>query len=358
MSTSGRRAAEWEQLISDWLELKTARSESQHTRRGYATAMKRWREFLVVQTPPPALWEADTRHVRAWQQAMRERGLRETTINHELSCVSSFYSFVGGERRLVNGRERPVFVDRDGKPRANPFRMGNVQRGRTETYERARYLSRREVSRLLSYLEAQSDTVAGARNYALILTYIWTGWRSAELLRMRWGDVRPSRSQQGDYVYAWQGKGGKRQDDVLPGDCWKAICAYLTKARRYLPGQGTAPGRDEPVWLPVTTPEMDGMRNGAQIVPGRPISERTALRVLRTALKGAGIRDAERIRVHDLRHTHAHFLLDAGVPLPDVQRRLHHKSLATTGLYVRIVHHEDPVDNFSNAFRQMRSQAV
>jgi integrase len=83
-----------------------------------------------------------------------------------------------------------------------------------------------------------------------------------------------------------------------------------------------------------------------------------ALRVLRGAAKGAGIRDAERVRVHDLRHTHAHFLLDAGISLPDVQRRLHHKSLATTGLYVKVVHREDPVDNFSGAFRQVQSQAV
>jgi site-specific recombinase XerD len=103
---------------------------------------------------------------------------------------------------------------------------------------------------------------------------------------------------------------------------------------------------------------MDGMRNGAAIVPGRPISERTALRVLRAAAKGAGIRNAERIRVHDLRHTHAHFLLDGGVSLPDVQRRLHHKSLATTGLYVKVVHREDPVDNFSSAFRQLRTHTA
>jgi site-specific recombinase XerD len=103
---------------------------------------------------------------------------------------------------------------------------------------------------------------------------------------------------------------------------------------------------------------MDGMRNGAAIVPGRPISERTALRVLRAAAKGAGIRNAERIRVHDLRHTHAHFLLDAGISLPDVQRRLHHKSLATTGLYVKVVHREDPVDNFSSAFRQLRTRTA
>lgn len=343
----------WRQAIEQWLELKRQRSRSAHTARSYAGAMARWEEFLAGCDPAPALWEADASHVRAWQAELRRAGLSETTINHKLSCVSSFYTFVQGERRVVEGVETGLFVDRAGRARANPFRAGNVQRGRTRTYERARVLAAAEVSLLLGYLEREAGDAAGARAYALILTYLYTGWRSAELLRMRWGDIRPSRSQANVYVYAWQGKGNKQQDDVLPAACHEAICVYLRKAGRLLPQVGIEPRAEEPVWLPVAAPAMGGLRHHPSMAGGA-ISGRTALRILRGALRGAGIREWERYRVHDLRHTHAHLLLESGVSLPAIQQRLHHSSLATTGLYVRAVHREDPVDDFSQAFAQLR----
>jgi len=35
-------------------------------------------------------------------------------------------------------------------------------------------------------------------------------------------------------------------------------------------------------------------------------------------------------RIHDLRHTHASWLIAAGRPLPSIQRRLGHESITTT----------------------------
>lgn len=51
-------------------------------------------------------------------------------------------------------------------------------------------------------------------------------------------------------------------------------------------------------------------------------------RVWKVALKKADL--TKRPRIHDLRHTHATWLLAAGVPLPVVQRRLGHESISTT----------------------------
>jgi integrase len=50
----------------------------------------------------------------------------------------------------------------------------------------------------------------------------------------------------------------------------------------------------------------------------------------RPALKRLMVTDDRRARVHDLRHTHASWLLAAGVPLLDVSRRLGHSSIKTT----------------------------
>jgi site-specific recombinase XerD len=365
VSAESQRRVVWQELIADWLTLKASRSGSAHTRRNYEAAVLRWQEFLATQfvdDPDGAvrtceMWEVDHGHVRGWQAALAAEGLGESSVNHQLSCVSSFYSFVINEKRMVNGVELDLFVDRLGRARVNPFKAGNLQRARTKSYERANPLSVPEYVTLLRWLESQAHTVAGARNHALILTYLHTGWRSAELLRMRWEDVRPSTVQPGTFVFAWRGKGGKTADDVLPADCYHAIVAFLRKAGRWTPG---APGReeglapDEFVWLPVREADMSGMRNGAQVDMARPISEKSALGVLRVALRKAGIRDAATRRVHDLRHTHAHLLLETKQNLALIQARLHHSSLATTGLYVKAITREDPIDTFTAGFQQLR----
>ena len=108
------------------------------------------------------------------------------------------------------------------------------------------------------------------------------------------------------------------------------------------------------MWLPVSAPDMSGLRNEPEVDGTRPITEKSALRVLRAALRQAGIKDAHLFRVHDLRHTHASLLLQSGQNLATIQARLHHSSLATTGIYVAAAHREDPVDTFSAQFRTLR----
>lgn len=364
VSAESQRRVLWLELAAQWLDLKQSKSDSPHTRRNYEAALLRWQRFLTTQYVEDAdgavrtveLWEVDHSHVRAWQQALRDE-VGESTVNHQLSCVSSFYSFVINEKRMINGVEVDLFTDRLGRARQNPFKIGNLQRGRTAQYERARPLTVGEYDRLLSYLEAHANTLSGARNYALILTYLHTGWRSAELLRMQWKDVRPSRSQPGTFVFAWRGKGGKAQDDVLPADCYHAIVGYLKKAGRWTPG---APGREEGlsdaeyVWLPVRDADMSGMKHGAHVDRTRPISEKSALRILRGALRAAGVPDADAFRVHDLRHTHAQLLLTTGQNLAVVQARLHHSSLATTGIYAKVLQRGDPIDGHTAGFQQLR----
>lgn len=48
------------------------------------------------------------------------------------------------------------------------------------------------------------------------------------------------------------------------------------------------------------------------------------------ALKRSGLPEHRWPRPHDLRHSHASWLLDAGISLPAIQKRLGHRSLATT----------------------------
>ncbi len=62
---------------------------------------------------------------------------------------------------------------------------------------------------------------------------------------------------------------------------------------------------------------------------GRPVNQSTFLvHVWRPALKKSGLTKTP--RVHDLRHTHASWLIAAGVPLTFIQERLGHESIQTT----------------------------
>ena len=59
-----------------------------------------------------------------------------------------------------------------------------------------------------------------------------------------------------------------------------------------------------------------------------------ALRILRTALRKAGIADWETVRVHDLPRTWALRMVADGANDSEVQRRAHHSSLETTARYI------------------------
>lgn len=308
-------------LIEAWLQFKRSKSNSAHTERAYRLALGRWRSFLVC-IYGIDIFQAAEAHVRQWQEELRGAGLSNTTINHALACVSSFYTF----------------VQKEGVDIKNPCKA-NIFRTNITPYAAARPLSIAEYDRLLTHLEKNAVTLSGARAHALLRTYLHTGWRSTELLRMRWSDLRQHRSQLGAYVYAWRGKGAKRQDDVLPADCAAAIVYYLKCDKRW------PPSHDDYIFRPIRPSTR-----------GAPLSSQTALRILRKALKQAGVEHPERFRIHDLRHTHAHLLLAAGHDLTVIQARLHHSSLATTGVYTRIVFREDPEDFFSESFRKLRTE--
>lgn len=173
LSADAQRRAEWQRLIGDWLALKRAKSESDHTERNYRNAVERWQLFLATQFIFEAdgtartceMWEVDHTHVRTWQALLLDDPNieSENTVNHYLSCVSSFYSFVIRDKRMVRGVEIDMFTDALGRARINPFKAGNLQRARTDSYSHANPMTVAEYAKLLTFLETRNHTVSGAR---------------------------------------------------------------------------------------------------------------------------------------------------------------------------------------------------
>lgn len=325
----------WEELREAWLIHSFERSQSEHTRMAYSSASKSWLDYLDSRGTQP--WQVSTAHVRDWQTKLKTQGNSHATVNHRLASVSSFYRFVINEVHMVDGIEVCAFSDATGHARSNPFKVGNLRRGKVNQYGKAHPLSPNDMARLFDYLETRKHTLLGSRNLALLTTYFLTASRNSEVLRMRWGDIRPSRSQPDAYVWAWAGKGNKKADSVLPNRAYEAIKAHLEIAGRW------EPQPHEYIWQPIV---KHGCPNLSSAIHGTPhrgyIGEKNAVRILHTALRLAGVERAEQYRVHDIRHTFAHMFTG---DLETLRRILHHENLNTTGIYVRSLH--DPVDSYS-----------
>ncbi|MCO5245508.1 MAG: hypothetical protein M9927_17100 [Anaerolineae bacterium] len=91
-------------------------------------------------------------------------------------------------------------ADAHGSPRKSvpPRQSAPAAGGRAE--RAGALLPPADLGKLFAYLQSRRHTLNGARNYALILAYSETGFRSAEVVRMQWKHIRPSRSQRGRMI--------------------------------------------------------------------------------------------------------------------------------------------------------------
>ena len=90
---------------------------------------------------------------------------------------------------------------------------------------------------------------------------------------------------------------------------------------------------------------------------GRPIEPNSVSREFRLAVAAAGQR---RIRLHDLRHTHASLLLADGEPIGNVSRRIGH---ADSNITAQVYEHYVPgaqkatATRFQNILKRAKNQA-
>lgn len=190
----------------------------------------------------------------------------------------------------------------------NPCKGIRLPRRTEHETEERRYLSEDEFAHLL--------TCVRERDRPLVAFLAGTGCRWGEAAALLIGDLSLRKST----VTIRKGVKWARGDDA------KVIGPTKTKRSRRtvtLPGQLVAMlepvvagrGRDEYVFL---APRGGRMHQGS-----------FWSNVWSPALEKADLDDPQP-RIHDLRHSHASWLIGAGVPLPVVQRRLGHESIQTT----------------------------
>jgi integrase/recombinase XerD len=159
-------------------------------------------------------------------------------------------------------------------------------------------LSRGEIARLL-------DAAKNLKHRALIMTAYATGLRVGELVHLVPQDIHAERM----LIRVNLGKGHKDRYTLLSPRLLSELREYW---RSYRPTR----------WM--FTDRYDQ----------RPLPESTALETFNDLKRRAGVVHGHGI--HSLRHSFATHLMEAGVPLPTIQRLMGHTSLTTTAKYLHV----------------------
>jgi integrase/recombinase XerC len=275
----------WQQTVVAFLAEKERRSGSRRTVEGYARML--WPFFDRVGSPD----RVTPAHVLAWAHGIGASGREPSsaTVGARIACLSSYYRF----------------LIRMNLTTSNP--CDALERPRT-VQTVARGLSADEVRRLLAIVP---DSVAGRRDRALLLTFILTGRRRAEVIGLTCGDI----SVEGETAfYSYRGKGGKRGRRELPRPAYEALCATLGDAG-------------------LSLAEMESTASLWQAGAGnRGITSATFYNRFRRYLRAAGLAPTG---LHILRHSAAKLRRDAGASIEAVSSFLDHSSLAVTSIYLR-----------------------
>jgi site-specific recombinase XerD len=159
-------------------------------------------------------------------------------------------------------------------------------------------LSRSEIGRLL-------DATRTTKHRVLLMTTYGAGLRVSELVCLKPRDLHAERL----LIRVDQGKGHKDRYTLLSPRLLEELRAYW---RAYRPQ----------TWL------FEGARAGCHLAVGTP------QKVFDHAKELAGVQHGNGI--HCLRHSFATHLMEAGVPLPVIQRLMGHASLSTTAKYLHV----------------------
>ncbi len=339
-------ATAWQRAQGVWLGLLELRSR--HTARSYARAVADFDDFLRCYYDVP-LWRAMPAHVRAWQEHMKREGKSPSTVAQRLAAAGSFYNYILEAQRQT-GEGTGLYVDAKGKWRSNPFCTAELDRPKQRKFERSRAVSAAKVDLMLRRINTATPT--GARDYALLVTLLETGWQASELLRLRRGDIQQNADRPGEYLCRLGGPHAA-EPAALPATCYQAIWRYLENANR-------SPDRLEPaeyLWRPLRTRGCKNLLHVQELEANRPITSAQALNILRKRLRAAGVTDYRVYTLQSLRSTFAkNYARTSNGDVAGLSQRLHHSMVATTQAYLKALE-SAPEDQPAAVVKESRAKS-
>jgi integrase/recombinase XerD len=158
-----------------------------------------------------------------------------------------------------------------------------------------------------------TETITGARDYALVNLLVRTGLRTVEAERADIEDIR----QQGEQAVLFiQGKGRDSKDDLV-----MLTDETLEPIRAYIAMRGRGVKDNSPLFI------SHSDRNYGERLTTRSIS-----RIVKDKLAASGLND-RRLSAHSLRHTAVTFSLIGGATIQEAQTLARHSDINTTLIY-------------------------
>jgi site-specific recombinase XerD len=251
---------------------------SRCTVRDYLSTLKQF--VLWVDCP---IEKVDRRKILSFIDSLLDRRLHPKTINCYLDSIRSFYKYLK--------EEEDIEIE-------NPVKSGYLLRLPKPL---PRFLQDEEVGKLF-------NVIMGARDRAIFYLMLRCGLRVEETA----GLVLDALDLRRGTIIVKSGKGAKGRMVYMSADAHSAIKEYL-RARQS--------ARTKALFL---------VDKGA--LKGKPISVRGIQKRLELYARKSGLR----VCCHELRHTMATQLLNAGADLTVIQDLLGHSRVATTQRYCRV----------------------
>lgn len=320
----------WVRCRDNWLKDIVARSKKGNTERAYRAD---WLEFFGhwrhINLMP---WNVGRVHAQGWVQAMRDRGLADSTINRKVAALSSYYHYASDEFQIM-GPTGPKGL----WAHPNPFGSKKL-RTVVDPYSRALPSPTSEqVTELFKVIP--TDTPQGLRDLSLIMGLFVTTRRVTEWTSIRWGDL--SDADGGGKIMKYRYKGGKIKKQKIDQGLWRLIEEYLKASGRW-PLQAD----DDPIFIALsdTGRRLECVRPDYDPTK-QPISSRHVNGLLKSYGRKAGI-PVECLHAHALRHAGARFRRKNGADVYDLKDLLGHSSIAITQIYTDNVL-EQPEDDMA-----------
>ena len=271
------------------------RNYSSHTKRNY---LNRLQHFLIWL--PVAVESATPEHIKTFIDVLLDRRLSPQTINGHLIAIRSFYHYLQED---------------EGQKIDNPVISGLSLRLPKPL---PRFLQDSEVRAFFSVISKQRDL-------AIFMLMLRCGLRVEEVANLTLGAVDYQRNQ----IMVRCGKGAKDRLVYLYDDAAESLADYLQ----------LRPETDEPrIFL---------VEKG--IYRGSPLSVRGIQKRAEYYSDKSGVH----VSCHQLRHTMATDLLNAGADILTIQYLLGHSRIKTTLRYARLSNQRARMDYYQSMTRVM-----
>ncbi len=330
----------------------TVRGRTKNTVKSYAEDLAAFARFCATAgvTRPEAV---TFQLVEMYLARLTTRGLKATSANRQLHAIRSFFKF----------------LRRNGYASVNPaddvFSLPKPKR-------LPKCLSIPQQERLLAHL-AESESLEGRRNHALVATALFCGLRVEELATLRLSDVDLEAGHlrvvgKGDsqrevpvtprlaailrnyidtvrpQLVSVKVRGSLRRNGTRGGRVWSML--YTVDGRPVRESTGTS---DEAEARAILADRVRDLRieqespylfvradaNGSyfRYKKGQPLLTRTIFYIVNTKISAIV---GEHVHPHMFRHSFASRLRENGAPLELIQEALGHQNISTTLIYARM----------------------